>query len=125
MSVLSDPKPSPLKGSQRRRMALVALPALMSLVLLGCPPSSPVGSLGFHGSVDDQIYATGWPITPIELPQNRPAQEGPYLHTLESFNARRQPAHSNMIATLGRNSGQVRLRVTAVGENRITVVVKE
>ena len=56
---------------------------------------------------------------------NRPAQEGPYLHTLESFNERRQPSHSNMMATLGRNSGQVRLRVTAVGDNRITVVVKE
>ena len=56
---------------------------------------------------------------------NRPAQEGPYLHTLESFNERRQPPHSNMIATLGRNSGQVRLRVTAVGDNRITAVVKE
>ena len=56
---------------------------------------------------------------------NRSAQEGPYLHTLESLNERRQPPHSNMIATLGRNSGQVRLRVTAVGENRITVVVKE
>ena len=56
---------------------------------------------------------------------NRPAQEGPYLHTLESFNERRQPPHSNMIATLGRNSGRVRLKVTAVGDNRITVVVKE
>ena len=56
---------------------------------------------------------------------NRPAQEGPYLHTLESLNERRQPPHSNMIATLGPNSRQVRLRVTAVGDNRITVVVKE
>ena len=56
---------------------------------------------------------------------NRPAQEGPYLHTLESFNERSQPPHSNMIATLGHNSGQVRLRVIAVGANRITVVVKE
>ena len=56
---------------------------------------------------------------------NRPVQEGPYLHSLESFNERSQPPHSNMIATLGHNSGQVRLRVTAVGANRITVVVKE
>ena len=56
---------------------------------------------------------------------NRPAQEGPYLHSLQSFNKRSQPPHSNMIATLGRNSGQVRLRVTAVGANRITIVVKE
>ena len=56
---------------------------------------------------------------------NRPAQEGPYLHTLESFNQRRQPPHSNMIATLGRHGGRVSLRVTAGGENRITVVVKQ
>ena len=56
---------------------------------------------------------------------NRPEQEGPYLHTLASFNERSQPPHSNMMATLGRSSGQVRLRVTAVGDNRITVVVKE
>ena len=56
---------------------------------------------------------------------NRPAQEGPYLHTLESFNGRTQPPHSNMMATLGRNSGRVSLRVTADGDNRITVVVKE
>ena len=55
---------------------------------------------------------------------NRP-QEGPYQHTLESFNERLQPPHSNMIATLGRNSGRVSLRVTAAGANRITVVVKE
>ncbi len=56
---------------------------------------------------------------------NRPAQEGPYLHSLQTFNARPQPPHSNMIAALGRNSGRVRLRVTAAGGNRITVVVKE
>ena len=56
---------------------------------------------------------------------NRRAQDGPYLHTLGSFNERRQPPHSNMIATLGRHSGQVRLRVTAPGGNRITVVVKQ
>ena len=30
-----------------------------------------------------------------------------------------------MYTTLGRNSGTVRLRVTAESENRITVVVKE
>ena len=56
---------------------------------------------------------------------NRPVQEGPYLHSLQSFNARTQPPHSNMIATLGRNSGRVRLGVTAAGGNRMTVVVKE
>ena len=50
---------------------------------------------------------------------------GPYLHSLQSFNERRQPPHSNMMATLGRTSGRVSLRVTAAGDNRITVVVKE
>ena len=30
-----------------------------------------------------------------------------------------------MMATLGRNSGRVSLKVTAAGDNRITVVVKE
>ena len=54
-----------------------------------------------------------------------PGAGGPYLHTLESFNERTQPPHSNMITTLGRNSGRVSLRVTAGGDNRITVVVKE
>ena len=82
MSVLSDPKPSPPKASQRRKMAPVALAALMSLVLLGCPPTSPVGSLRFQGSVDDQVvYVTGWPITPLILP---PASggTGPVSYTL-------------------------------------------
>ena len=82
MSVLSDPKPSPPKASQRRKMAPVALAALMSLVLLGCPPTSPVGSLRFQGSVDDQVvYATGWPIAPLILP---PASggTGPVSYTL-------------------------------------------
>ena len=81
MSVLSDPKPPPPKGIQRWRMALVALAALMSLVLLGCPPTSPVGALRFQGSVEDQIYATGWPITPLILP---PASggTGPLSYTL-------------------------------------------
>ncbi len=56
---------------------------------------------------------------------NRPAQEGPYLHSLRSFNARTQPPHSNMYATLGRNTGTVLLSVSAGTGNRITVVVKE
>ena len=81
MSVLSGPKPPPPKGSQRRKIALVALAVLVSLVLLGCPPSSPVGSLRFQGSVQDQIYTTGWPITPLILP---PASGGigPLSYTL-------------------------------------------
>ena len=53
------------------------------------------------------------------------SQEGPFLYSLEGFNERTQPRHSNMYATLGRNTGTVRLRVNAVRDNRITVVVKE
>ena len=62
------------------RKAPVALACvLVSLVLY--PPTSPVGSLRFQGSVDDQIYATGWPITSLILP---PATggTGPLSYTL-------------------------------------------
>ena len=52
------------------------------------------------------------------------SQEGPFLYSLAGFNERTQPPHSNMYATLGRLSGTVRLRVSAVSGNRITVVVK-
>ena len=50
---------------------------------------------------------------------------GPYLHSLRTFNARTQPPHSNMYATIGRATGTVRLNVSAISDNRITVVVKE
>ena len=50
---------------------------------------------------------------------------GPYLHSLRTFNGRTQPPHSNMYATIGRATGTVRLNVSALGDNRITVVVKE
>ena len=53
------------------------------------------------------------------------AQEGPFLYSLDGFNERTQPPHSNMYATLGRNTGTVRLQVSAVSGNRITVVVKD
>ena len=56
---------------------------------------------------------------------SRSALDGPYLHSLRTFNARSQPPHSNMFATLGRNSGSVRLSVSAEAGNLITVVVKE
>ncbi|MDE0025931.1 MAG: putative Ig domain-containing protein [Spirochaetaceae bacterium] len=56
---------------------------------------------------------------------SRSSQEGPYLHSLSSLSDRTQPPHSNAIATLGRNTGTVRMLVTAEAENRITVVVKE
>ena len=52
-------------------------------------------------------------------------KDGPFLYSLAGFNQRTQPPHSNMYATLGRNSGTVRLRVDAVRDNRIAVVVKE
>ena len=50
---------------------------------------------------------------------------GPYLHSLRTFNGRSQPPHSNMYATIGRATGTVRLSVSAISDNRITVVVKE
>ena len=79
--------------------------------------TSHAGGLEFRlGSINlyNYIYAPG-----------RLARPGPFLHPLPSFNDRTQPPHSNMYTTLGRNSGTVRLRVTAESENRITVVVKE
>ena len=56
---------------------------------------------------------------------DRPALQGPYLHSLRTFNQRSQPPHSNRFVTLGRNSGSVRLSVSAEAGNLITVVVKE
>ena len=56
---------------------------------------------------------------------SRSAQEGPYLHSLSSLSDRTQPPHSNAIATRGRNTGTVRLLLSAENDNRITVVVKE
>ena len=82
MSVLSDPKSPPPKRIQRRRKAPVALACvLVSLVLLGCPPASPVVPLGFQGSVTDQVYATGWPIAPLILP-SASGGTGPLSYTL-------------------------------------------
>ena len=52
-------------------------------------------------------------------------QEGPFLYSLNGFNERTQPPHSNMYAALGSDTGTVRLRVDAVRDNRITIVVKE
>ena len=78
---------------------------------------SSAGGLEFRlGSINlyNYIYAPG-----------RLARPGPYLHPLPSFNDRTQPPHSNMYTTLGRQSGTLRLSVTAESENRITVVVKE
>ena len=56
---------------------------------------------------------------------SRSSQEGPYLHSLSSLSDRVQPPHSNAIATLGRNTGTVRLLLDVETENLITVVVKE
>ena len=53
------------------------------------------------------------------------SQEGPFLYSLDGFNERTQPPHSNMYATLGRNTGTMRLSVSAVSGNRVTVVVKD
>ena len=72
------------------------------------------------GSINLFNYVYGPPRVPAKL-----AYEGPYLYSLHGFNEREQPAHSNMYAFLGRNSGTIRLNVSAVTDNRITVVVKE
>ena len=69
------------------------------------------------GSINLYNYIIGRP--------GRLARPGPYLHPLPVFNDRTQPPHSNMYTTLGRQSGTLRLSVTAESENRITVVVKE
>ena len=57
--------------------------------------------------------------------QGRSAQDGPYLHSLQSLSERTQPPHSNTFATLGRNPGTAALMVGAESEPRITLVVKE
>ena len=72
------------------------------------------------GSINLFNYVYGPPRVPAKL-----AYEGPYLYSLHGFNEREQPPHSNMYAFLGRNSGTIRLNVSAVTDNRITVVVKE
>ena len=51
--------------------------------------------------------------------------EGLYLHSLESLGETTLEPHSNKYVFLGRNSGTIRLNVSAVTDNRITVVVKE
>ena len=80
--------------------------------------TSSVGGVEYRlGSINLYHYIIGRP--------GRLSRAGPYLHPLPSFNDRVQPPHSNMYTTLGRNSGTLRLSVTAESENRITVVVKE
>ena len=79
--------------------------------------TSSTGGVQYRlGSINlyNYVYAPG-----------RVARAGPYLHPLPVFNDRQQPPHSNMYTTLGRNSGTVRLRISAEADNRITVVVKE
>ena len=78
---------------------------------------SSTGGTEFRlGSINlyNYVYAPG-----------RLARPGPYLHPLPTFNDLTQPPHSNRYTTLGRNSGTIRLRVSAESDSRITVVVKE
>ena len=83
--------------------------------------TSRAGGMEFRmGSINLYHYAYGEPRVPARL-----AWEGPYLHSLNSMNERTQPPHSVAYSTLGRNSGTMRLSVSAVGDNRITAVVKE
>ena len=80
--------------------------------------TSYTGGLEYRlGSINLYNYIIGRP--------GRLARPGPYLHPLPVFNDRTQPPHSNMYTTLGRNSGALRLSVTADAQNIITVVVKE
>ena len=80
--------------------------------------TSYTGGLEYRlGSINLYNYVIGRP--------GRLARPGPYLHPVPSFNDRTQPPHSNMYTTLGRQSGTLRLNVTADAQNIITVVVKE
>ena len=92
--------------------------------------TSHAGGIEYRlGSIDLFNYA--WVPPGVSLEGTGPnllrrlAFFGPYLHSLRTFNARTQPPHSNMYATIGRATGTVRLSVSALGDNRITVVVKE
>ena len=92
--------------------------------------TSLVGGIEYRlGSIDLFNYAFLPPGVSLEgIGPNllgRLAFFGPYLHSLRTFNGRTQPPHSNMYATIGRATGTVRLNVSALGDNRITVVVKE
>ena len=92
--------------------------------------TSHVGGLEYRlGSIDLFNYAwlpPGVSIKGLSPDQvRRMALFGPYLHSLRTFNARTQPPHSNMYATIGRATGTVRLNVSAGSDNRIMVVVKE
>ena len=83
--------------------------------------TSRTGGMEFRlGSINLHHYLYGPPRVPGRL-----AWEGPYLHSPEGLNERTQPPHSVAYTTLGRNSGTMRLSVSAVGDNRITAVVKE
>jgi len=83
--------------------------------------TSHAGGLEFRlGSINQHHYVYGPPRVPARL-----AWEGPYLHSPSSLNERTQPPHSVSYTTLGRNTGTMRLSVSAVGDNRITAVVKE
>ena len=55
----------------------------------------------------------------------RPAQEGPYLHSLSTFHADPLQPHSNRYAALGRHTGTVQLQVSTPADTRITLVVKQ
>ena len=75
------------------------------------------------GSINlfNYVYRPRGPDGPI----SRLALEGPYFYSLEALNETTLEPHSNRYSFLGRNSGTIRLNVSAVTDNRITVVVKE
>ena len=59
----NQPKPTPPEAGLRRRFALAALAALVSLMLSGCTETSPIAPLRFQETVGDQNYVTGGAIT--------------------------------------------------------------
>ena len=86
--------------------------------------TSRTGGLEYRlGSINLFNYVY-WPRGP-DGPISRLALEGPYFYSLETLNETTLEPHSNRYAFLGRNSGTIRLNVSAVTDNRITVVVKE
>ena len=66
------------RAYRRRVLALTCV--LVSMLLLGCPPTSPVGPLGFQWAVKDQSYTTGWPYHTAGPPLCRRRHRAAELH---------------------------------------------
>jgi hypothetical protein len=94
----------------------------------GAWASSQVGGETFRlGSINLYHYQPSDPPSQCALRglAHRPAQEGPYLHSPRTFQAKALEPHSNRYASLGRHTGTVQLLVRTPSDTRITLVVKE